>query len=102
MGDPGRFAERRAGQGRAGKAREGQGKAAQSRETPAEFVAGDRVLLRNRKRDDRKGGGMETAWSKKIYTVHTAKGRSVFIQKDECGAILKKGVNGCHLKKFYE
>ena len=33
---------------------------------------------------------------------HTAKGRSVFTLKDDCGTLLKKDVNGCHLKKFIE
>ena len=67
-----------------------------------EFSVGDKVLLRNKKRDDRKGGGMSTTWSKKIYTIAVKKGKSVYMLEDESGVSLRKGVNGCHLKKFVD
>ena len=66
-----------------------------------EFKVGDQVLLRNKKRDDRKGGKMETTWSKDVYEVIAVRGRSTYKLKNIVSSIyLQKTVNGVHLKKY--
>lgn len=67
-----------------------------------EFQLGDHVLLRNKKRDDRKGGKMETTWSSDIYEIVSVRGRSTFKLKNlSTNVYLQKIVNGIHLKKYH-
>ena len=72
-----------------------------NRNSNPEFKVGEKVLLRNKKRDDRKGGKLESSWSSEVYIVDQVKGRSTYYLKHN-GRRLKKLVNGAHLKKYTE
>lgn len=68
----------------------------------SQLKLGDHVLLRNKKRDDRKGGKMESTWSSDVYEIVDVRGRSTFKLKNLSSNIyLQKVVNGIHLKKYY-
>lgn len=69
------------------------------RNAAPEFSVGDQVLLRNKKRDDRKGNKLETTWSSAVYTVDIVKGRNTYYISNN-GKRLRKLVNSCHLKKY--
>lgn len=72
------------------------------RNSAPEFKVGDKVLLRNKKRDDRKGGKLETTWSATVYRIEIVKGRNTYNLANPEGIRLRKQVNGCHLKKYIE
>lgn len=71
------------------------------RNAAPEYAIGDKVLLRNKKRDDRKGNKLETTWSSTVYTIESVNGRSTYHVSNN-GLRLKKKVNGCHLKKYID
>jgi hypothetical protein len=70
-----------------------------SRNSAPEFKVGDKVLMRNKKRDDRKGNKMESTWNTKVYSISAVRGRSTFLLEHD-GVQLKKMVNGVHLKMY--
>ena len=71
------------------------------RNVPPEYSVGDKVLLRNKKRDDRKGNKLETTWCSTVYRVDVVRGRNTYHISNN-GIRLKRMVDACHLKKYNE
>ena len=70
----------------------------QRRNASPEYSVGDKVLMRNKRRDDRKGNKLETTWSSTIYTIDAIKGRNTYYVSSN-GIRLKKMIKACHFKK---
>lgn len=63
---------------------------------------GDKVLVKNMRNVDRKGGKMDTRWiGPYIIDSHIGKGRYKLLN-EQSGQLLKKAINSSRLKKYLE
>ncbi len=71
--------------------------------TLQELTVGTEVILRNSANDGCKGGKLQFKWFQHPYEIEEDLGKGCFrLKNPKTGHVLKKAVNSCHLKKYFQ